>query len=68
MVSICDHHHDGHQLVDLTALQMEITQTFTNFSAFLDTLAPLPLQTNSMKPTAMTMTSISMDDACLVGC
>jgi len=57
--------------VDLAALQMEITQTFINFSTFLDTLAPLPLQTNAMQPTATIMTSISMDNdavTCLVGC
>jgi len=47
--------------MDLTALRADITQTFATFSAFLDTLAPLPTKTIPAQPT-MAMTSISMDN------
>jgi len=36
------HHHDDCWPTDFIALQADITQTFTTFSAFLDTLAPFP--------------------------
>jgi len=45
------HHHEGRRLVDLAALQADIIQTFTTFSAFLSTLAPSHVPTNTIQPT-----------------
>jgi len=68
-------------LANLDALQVDITQTFATFSAFLNTLTPFPVPTNTVQqqiiplepPMVTTMTTTAPrdgynDDSCIDDC
>jgi len=59
--SEANYHHDDCRPTDLAALQADIIQTFAAFSAFLNTLTPLPMKTSPVQPLMAPM-SVSTDN------